>query len=159
MATTERQRGELRPPILTAAEAELAKAAQRCIMAALDHSKAPAIALLDEDNQQAEPAIRLPPKALRMIAQVLGAMGERRPIAFVPQKHELTTVDAAHLLNVSRPFVIKEIEAGRLKHHKVGSHRRIAYDDLVAYKQAMREGQRQALQTLADDAQELGLGY
>jgi excisionase family DNA binding protein len=159
MATMERSRGELRPPVLTEKEAEMAKAAQRCIMAALDHSKAPAIALLDADNHQAEPAIRLPPKALRMVAQLLGAMGERRPIVFMPQKHELTTVEAAHLLNVSRPFVIKEIELGRLKHHKVGSHRRIAYEDLLSYARTMREGQKQAMQSLADDAQDLGLGY
>ena len=159
MATTERSRGEIRPPVLTEEEAELVKAAQRCIMAALDHSKAPSIALLDEENQQTEPAIKLPPKALRMVARFLGAMGERRPIAFVPQKHELTTVEAAHFLNVSRPFVIKEIELGRLKHHKVGSHRRIAYEDLVEYMRTMREGQLQALQTLADDAQDLQLGY
>lgn len=159
MTTTERSRGELRPPVLTEKEAELAKAAQRCIMAALDHSKAPAIALLDEESHQAEPAIKLPPQALRVIAQVLGAMGERRPIVVMPYKHELTTVEAAHFLNVSRPFVIKEIENGRLKHHKVGTHRRIAYEDLLTYKTNMREGQRQALQTLADDAQDLGLGY
>lgn len=159
MATTERPRGELRPPVLTEEEAAMAKAAQRWIMAALDHSRAPAIALVDEENHQTEPAIKLPPKALRVVAQVLGAMGERRLITLVPQRHELTTVEAAHFLNVSRPFVIKEIEAGRLKHHKVGSHRRIAYEDLVAYKLAMRDGQRQALQALADDAQELGLGY
>jgi excisionase family DNA binding protein len=159
MATMERSREELRPPVLTEEEAAMAKAAQRCIMAALDHSKAPAIALLDEDNQQAEPAIKLPPKALRLVAQLLGAMGERRPIVFIPQRHELTTVEAAHFLNVSRPFVIKEIELGRLKHHKVGSHRRIAYEDLLAYKRTMRDGQREALQSLADDAQDLNLGY
>lgn len=137
----------------------MAKAAQRCIMAALDHSRAPAIALIDEKSKLGLPAIKLPPKALRLMAQVLGAMGERKPIVLVPGRHELTTVEAAHFLNVSRPFVIKEIEQGRLKHHKVGTHRRIAYEDLTAYKNAMRNGQRKALQALADDAQELGLGY
>lgn len=93
----------------------MAKAAQRCIMAALDHSRAPAIALIDESGPHTEPTIKLPPQALRLIAQVLGAMGERRPITIVPTKHEFTTVEAAHHLNVSRPFVIKEIEAGKLK--------------------------------------------
>lgn len=159
MATLERSRGELRPPMLNETEAALAKAAQRCIMAALDHSRAPAIALVDEESQKTEPAIKLPPKALRLVAQVLGAMGERRPIVLVPGKHELTTVEAAHFLNVSRPFVIKQIEAGKLNHRMVGSHRRIAYEDLVAFKKQMREGQRVALQSLTDEAQELGLGY
>lgn len=159
MATMERNRGELRPPVLNETEAALAKAAHRCIMAALDHSRAPLIALIDEDSHKAEPAIKLPPQALRLMAQVLGAMGERKPIMLVPGKHELTTVEAAHFLNVSRPFVIKEIEAGKLKHRMVGSHRRIAYEDLISYRNQMREVQRGALQSLADESQDLGLGY
>jgi excisionase family DNA binding protein len=159
MTTAERVPKELRPPILTAKDAELAKAAQRCIMAALDHSKAPAITLRDATSNSREPAIKLPPQALRLMAQVLGAMGERRPIVLIPGKHALTTVEAAAFLNVSRPFVIKEIERGHLKHHKVGTHRRVAYEDLVAYKKAMHKSQKEALQVLADDAQALGLGY
>jgi excisionase family DNA binding protein len=158
MAIMERERGAaISPPILNEKEAELAKAAQRCIMAALDHSRAASIKLVDERGRQGEPAIKLPPKALRLMAQVLGAMGERRPIMLIPQKHELTTMEAAHFLNVSRPFVIKEIEAGRIKHSKVGTHRRIAYDDLMAYRKSMQERQDKALQVLADEAQALGL--
>lgn len=159
MTTLERNRGELRAPLLNETEAALAKAAHRCIMAALDHSHAPAIALVDEESHRTEPAIRLPPQALRLMAQVLGAMGERKPIMLVPGRHEFTTVEAAHFLNVSRPFVIKEIEAGRLAHRMVGSHRRILYEDLVAYRNQTRERQRVALQTLADDGQDLNLGY
>lgn len=159
MARLEKNRGELGSPVLNETEAALAKAAYRCIMAALDHSRATAIALVDEDSQKAEPAIKLPPQALRLVAQVLGALGERKPIMLMPHRHELTTVEAAHFLNVSRPFVIKEIEAGRLAHSKVGTHRRIAYEDLVAYRAKMREGQHDALQRLADNAQASGLGY
>lgn len=159
MATLERRRDALRPPVLDENEAALAKAAQRCIMAALDHSRAPAISLVDEDGRGREPAIKLPPKALRLIAQVLGAMGERRPITVLPVDHELTTVEAAHFLNVSRPFVIKEIEAGRIRCRMVGTHRRIAYEELLQYQRASRDQQREALQTAADEAQDLGLGY
>jgi excisionase family DNA binding protein len=137
----------------------MAKAAQRCIMAALDHSKAPAIALVDEESKSAEPAIKLPPQALRLVAQVLGAMAERRPVTLVPGRHEMTTVEAASFLNVSRPFVIKEIEEGRLPHRKVGTHRRVAYEDLVAYRAKMLVHQKDALQRMADEAQDLGLGY
>jgi excisionase family DNA binding protein len=158
MALLERSKEELRTPVLTEDEAAMAKAAQRCIMAALDHSRAPSIALVDEQGQQ-EPAIKLPPQALRLVARVLGALGERKPIVVLPYKHEMTTVEAAHFLNVSRPFIIKEIEAQRLQHHKVGTHRRIRYEDLLEYKNKMHKGQRDALQRLADDAQELDLGY
>ena len=77
----------------------------------------------------------------------------------MPQKQEMSTVEVANFLNVSRPFVIKEIEAGRLKHRKVGSHRRVLYEDLVAYAQSMRADQRSALERMADNARELGLEY
>jgi excisionase family DNA binding protein len=159
MATTERSREEVRTPVLSDDEAELAKAAHRCIMAALDHSRAKAIALVDPEGAAQTPAIELPPAALRVIARLLGAMGERKPIFLVPAQHELTTVEAAHFLNVSRPFVVREIDEGRLRSHKVGSHRRIKYEDLVAYRNRAREGQKAALQALADDAQALELGY
>ena len=152
-------RSEMSPPVLDETEAAMAKAAQRCIMAALDHSRAPAITLVDESGHQTEPAIKLPPHALRLIAQVLGAMGERRPITIVPTKHEFTTVEAAHYLNVSRPFIIKEIETGKIKHRMVGTHRRIAYQDLEDYKRNMLGRQEKALQQLADNAQDMGLGY
>jgi excisionase family DNA binding protein len=86
-------------------------------------------------------------------------MSEGRPVVLMPTEQELTTVEAANFLNVSRPFVIKEMEAGRLPHRKVGSHRRIALEDLLAYTQNMRAQQASALERLADNARELGLEY
>ena len=147
---------EPRPPILDDHEAEMARAAQRCIMAALDHSRAATIALVSEDAEGPPATVALPPAALRVIAQVLGAMGERKAVTIVPSNHELSTIQAAHLLNVSRPFVIKEIETGRLPHRMVGTHRRINFDDLLAYQARMQATQRQALQNLADSDQDLG---
>jgi excisionase family DNA binding protein len=90
---------------------------------------------------------------------MLGAMAEQRVITLVPQKHELTTQEAAAFLNVSRPFVIKEIESGKIAHRKVGRHRRVAFVDLVKYQQDSRAASEQALQDLADQAQQLGFGY
>ena len=90
---------------------------------------------------------------------MLGLMAERKPLMLMPRNHELTTQEAANMLNVSRPFLIKEIEAQNLKCHMVGSHRRIAYEEVVRYRDAMKAEQEDALQQLADDAQELGMGY
>jgi len=155
--STSAQASPLLPPKLTAEEAEMARVAQRCLMASLDHSRAASITIESDDGTQ--PAVQLPPQALRFIAQLLGAMSERRPIVLMPTKQELTTVEAASYLNVSRPFVIKEIEANRLPHRMVGTHRRIAFEDLQAYAIEMRAGQKHALQRMADDAKELGLEY
>lgn len=141
-------------------EAQLVKLATRCLTTALDHSNAQKIILRQENKQEYEfPTLELPPKVLRVVARVLTLMGERRPILMIPQEHELSTQEAASMLNVSRPFIIKEIEAGKLKCRMVGTHRRITYDDLRIYREEMKKQQEQALQDLADDAQELGLGY
>jgi excisionase family DNA binding protein len=151
---------DLIEPVTNDQDAELARVAQRCLMAALDHSRAQRIALVDEQGGLAgAPVLELPPQALRFLADMLGMMAQGRPVMLVPQNHELTTQDAAAMLNVSRPFVIKEIEAGRLRCRKVGRHRRIEFNELRRYQAAQREQSEQALQELAKLSQDLGLGY
>ena len=147
-------------PVSNAHEAEMAKAAQRCIMAALDHSRAPKIVLVEEgDDARQAPTIELPPQALRAIADLLGLMGQQQPIMLIPQKHELTTQEAAGFLNVSRPYVIKQIEEGSLKCRKVGRHRRVEFQELMRFQQMQQQKSEDALQRLTDLSQELGLGY
>ncbi len=145
------------PPPMSAAEVEMAQVAQRCIMEALDHSRAAQITLTTDTGEH--PTVAVPPAALKLIGQVLGAMSERRSVSIIANDHELSTVEAANFLNVSRPFIIKEIEAGRLKHRLVGTHRRIEFSDLLAYAQEMRQRQAQALDRMAENARELGLEY
>jgi len=151
-----------RPPdtldsVLDEHDAALAQTAQRCLMAALDHSRAGKIRLVTDGKNT--PSIELPPKALRMVANVLGMMAQRQPVMLLPQKLELSTQEAAAFLNVSRPFVVKQIDEGRLPCRKVGRHRRILFDDLKVYQQALHEETEAALQALADQAQSLGLDH
>ena len=147
-------------PVSNAHEAEMAKAAQRCIMAALDHSRAPKIVLVEEgDDARQAPTIELPPQALRAIADLLGLMGQQQPIMLIPQKHEMTTQEAAGFLNVSRPYVIKQIEEGSLKCRKIGRHRRVEFQELMRFQQTQQQKSEDALQRLTDLSQELGLGY
>lgn len=156
MRTIDRVR-EVTPPLLNARDREMVRVAQRCIMASLDHSRAAAITLTTDTGEH--PTVEVPPAALKLIGQLLGAMSEGRPLLLMPTEQEFTTVEAANFLNVSRPFVIKEMEAGRLPHRKVGSHRRISFEDLLAYAQKMRAQQASALDRMADNARELGLDY
>ena len=143
--------------VLDEHDAALAQAAQRCLMAALDHSRAGKIRLVTDGKNM--PSIELPPKALRMVANVLGMMAQRQPVMLLPQKLELSTQEAAAFLNVSRPFVVKQIDEGHLRCRKVGRHRRILFDDLMAYQRALHEETEAALQALADQAQSLGLDH
>jgi excisionase family DNA binding protein len=147
--------------ILTAEEAEQAKVAQRCIMAALDHSRAHRIAVLDESGKPSEdmPGITVPPKVLRLFADLLGRMSQRQTIALMPYKYELSTQEAAIILNVSRPFVVKALEAGEITYRKVGTHRRVLFEDLMKYQEKSRNSSLQALAELVQEAQELNMGY
>lgn len=148
---------EVTPLVLNSKDKEMVRLAQRCIMASLDHSRAAVITLTTDTGEH--PTVEVPPAALKLIGQLLGVMSEGRPVVLMPTEQELTTVEAANFLNVSRPFVIKEMESGRLPHRKVGSHRRISMEDLLAYAQKMRAQQVKALDRMAKNARELGLDY
>ena len=150
---------ELLDSVLDEREAEMAKTAQRCILSALDHSKAHRIALVDRRSKNQAPVLELPPKALRFFADLLGAMSQRQPVSLIPQKHELTTQEAAAFLNVSRPFVVKQLEEGKIPYRKVGRHRRVEFEQLVKYQESLRRDTDSALQDLADQAQALKQGY
>ncbi|MFZ9958465.1 MAG: excisionase family DNA-binding protein [Burkholderiaceae bacterium] len=145
------------PPPLNEVETEMVKSAERIIMAAIDHSRAATITIQSDDGST--PSVQVPPQVLRVLGQALGLMTRHQAIMLVPEKQEFSTVEAANFLNVSRPFVIKEIEAGRIKHRLVGTHRRILFSDLMSYAKAMRTGQQEALDEMADNARKLGLKY
>ncbi|NBY68804.1 MAG: DNA-binding protein [Betaproteobacteria bacterium] len=140
------------------AEAEMAGAARACLIAALDHSNAEfiKISITTDDGVTQIPELHLPPRALRFFADVLRQMAKREPMLLVPQKCELTTQEAAAFLNVSRPFVIKEIDANRLKCRLVNSHRRIEFEELVRYQEAQKQRSENALQKLRQYSDDIG---
>jgi excisionase family DNA binding protein len=133
------------------------KAAERLIMTSLDHSRAATITIESDDGSS--PSVAVPPAILKMLGQTLGMMAKGQPIVLVPEKQEFSTVEAANFLNVSRPFLIKEIQAGKLEYRMVGSHRRILFKDLVKYSDSMRKRQNEALDKMAENARKLGLEY
>jgi len=140
------------------AEAEMAGVARACLVAALDHSNAEfiKISITTDDGVTQIPELQLPPRALRFFADVLRQMAKREPMLLVPQKCELTTQEAAAFLNVSRPFVIKESDANRLKCRLVNSHRRIEFEELVRYQEAQKQRSENALQKLRQYSDDIG---
>ncbi|WP_423822057.1 helix-turn-helix domain-containing protein [Salinisphaera sp. SPP-AMP-43] len=101
----------------------------------------------------------LPRQALALLRDLLADMAQGHAITIVPTHAELTTQEAANLLNVSRPYVIKLLEAGDIPFTKTGTHRRVRYEDIMAYKQNQMARSRQLLAELASEAQDDDLGY
>jgi excisionase family DNA binding protein len=103
--------------------------------------------------------ISLPPFAVRLLLQGLSEIGKGRAVRMIPQEAELSTQEAAELLNLSRPFVVRLLDEGKIPSHKVGTHRRVRLDDLLAYKAQSDADRLEALKNLVAEAQELNMGY
>lgn len=103
--------------------------------------------------------IKLPASAFRFLSTILEHMAQGKAISIIPSDTEVTTQQAADMLNVSRPHVVKLLEEGELPFHKVGTHRRIKLQDLEAYRAKMEKEREDALAELTKQAQELDLDY
>jgi excisionase family DNA binding protein len=110
------------------------------------------------DSDQGQP-IELPPGAVLLLMDILEAMAAGRGITLIPENAELTTVQAADVLNVSRPFLIKLLEEKALPCRKVGAHRRIRMEDVMAYKARNYADREAVLDQLVAEAQENNMGY
>jgi len=104
-------------------------------------------------------AVTIPKAALRLFVNILTEMAKGNAVSIVPIKKELTTSEAAEILNVSRPYLVELLESGKIPFRKVGTRRRVLYQDLMEYKNRIDEGRRQTLAELAAQAQELNMGY
>jgi excisionase family DNA binding protein len=110
-------------------------------------------------GEKTEAKIIFPFSAIKLLLQILTQMAEGNAVTLIPIHAELTTQEAANLLNVSRPFLIKLLEKGQLPFHKVGTHRRIRFIDLLHFKTNADKVSQNALDELTKQAQELDMGY
>lgn len=92
-----------------------------------------------------------------LLRQLLINLAQNRPVSIIPFDHELTTHQAADLLNVSRGYVLKLLDQKAMPYRMVGTHRRIRLEDLLAYKDKMRADGDKAMDELTKLGQELGL--
>ncbi|MCV2220783.1 DNA-binding protein [Pseudomonas sp. CFBP13508] len=139
-------------------EVKAAIAGQRALTAFLASGfETQRIQIFDEQNEAH--SVELPTSALRLLSDILAALAQGNAVKVVPIHAELTTQEAADLLNVSRPHMIKLLERGEISYHKTGKHRRVRFADLMEYKTRRDTASEQAMMLLAEQAQALRTGY
>ncbi|HZG21425.1 MAG TPA: helix-turn-helix domain-containing protein [Herbaspirillum sp.] len=141
-----------------AKDVELAVRGQRALAAYLSTQvDTQHIQIFDAQNRAHE--VELPTSALRLLVEILAELADGNAVKVVPVHAELTTQEAADLLNVSRPHFVKLLEDGIIPFHRAGKHRRVKFADLMQYKTEREQASTEAMADLARQSQELGLGY
>ena len=145
------------PP--TAADAQLALESSRRLTQFLAARPKKALRVRIEPENEPGESISIPVTAFRLLNSILTEMAKGNAVTLIPVNSELTTQQAADILNVSRPFLIEQLEKGVIPYRKVGTHRRVMFKDLMEYKQTMDHNRLKALEELSAIDQDLGLGY
>ena len=145
-----------RQPPPSVQEAALARSSGQSLARLIRKNRPLKLKVTDADQEQ---PIELPPGAVLLLMDILEAMAAGRGITLIPENAELTTVQAADVLNVSRPFLIKLLEEKARPCRKVGAHRRIRMEDVMAYKARNYADREAVLDQLVAEAQEHDMGY
>ncbi|MBL9088562.1 MAG: helix-turn-helix domain-containing protein [Planctomycetia bacterium] len=141
----------------SASAAEQARTALRALTA-FSRRRTPVVRLRPEGARE-ETSVSVPLEAFDLFMAILAQMANGNAVTIVPLHAELTTQQVADLLNVSRPYVIELLEAGKIPSRKVGTHRRVRAEDVLAYRQREEERRKAVLAELTAEAEKHGLGY
>ena len=116
------------------------------------HSKNPEIEI-----EETEEKIRIPLRALKLLAKILKVTSQGKPISIVPIATEMTTQAAAEVLSCSRPHLVKLLERGEIPFTMIGKHRRVRYEDIIEYRKHMKKRQEQRIIQMMKSDEESGL--
>ena len=144
-------------PVMPAAQ-DVVQAQEAARALARFVAEAPKAQLSIEDPSRRIHAV-LPGAAVQLLQAILREMSQGHAMTLIPVHAELTTQQAADLLNVSRPYLVSLLESGAIPHRKVGTRRRVLFEHLMNYKKIEDAKRLESLNELTRQAQELGLGY
>lgn len=141
------------PAVVNAAEA---KEAESAVKALGRIKRAVRVRVKPEGAKEDVP---VPAKALRLLVEILSEMAKGNAVTILPVHAELTTQQAADVLNVSRPYLIKLLDEKKIPHRKVGNRRKVRVSDLFAFKKKDDAERDAVVAELTAEGQNLGLGY
>ena len=144
------------PVVPSAADTVAARESAPRLVGALAKANGTVQLRLEEADGPNEP-IAVPSAAFRLLLAILSEMARGNAVRVIPQHAELTTGEAAELLNVSRPYVVRLLDEGRIPSHKVGTHRRVLLKDVMTYREEHHRARSAVLDRVAAIDQELGL--
>jgi excisionase family DNA binding protein len=147
-------RATLLPTLPSDAEATIAKETSRVLASRKQTAEPLRLRILDDPKKG---TVRIPASAVRMLVRILEEMALGNTVTLVPVHTEVTTQEAADLLNISRPSLIQLLGEGKIEFRKVGTHRRVRFQSLMAYKRRAEADRRAALAELAAYDHELGI--
>jgi excisionase family DNA binding protein len=145
------------PIVPTAQDAAIAREASRMLAPYVEHLESLRFQVGEE--KKVTQKLLLPATAVRLLLDLLTEMAAGNAITLIPVHAQLTTQQAADVLNVSRPFLVSLLEQGKIPHVKVGTHRRILFEDLMRYKKDIDRERQKALDELVKQSQQLNMGY
>lgn len=125
----------------------------RHTLAAHEDATGPVSVRVEGDEQP----VTVPRPAMELLVRVLGTMAAGQAVTIVPEHAELTTSQAADVLNVSRPFLIGLLESGQIEYRKVGTHRRVKAESLLDHKRGDDADRRDAADELTQATQDMDL--
>lgn len=140
-------------------DTEVAKISSRILSSRIDRNRPLSLGVLDDQESGELTTITLPAKAAHLLLEILVQMAEGRAITIIPIHAELTTQQAADVLNMSRPFLVQLLENGAIPFRKVGTHRRVLLSDIMVYQAKADAARKQSLDELVVLSQELGVVY
>lgn len=145
------------PIVPTAQDAAIAREASRMLAPYVEHLESLRFQVGEE--KKVTQKLLLPATAIRLLLDLLTEMAAGNAITLIPVHAQLTTQQAADVLNVSRPFLVSLLEQGKIPHVKVGTHRRILFEDLMRYKKEIDRERQKALDELIRESEKLNMGY
>ncbi len=145
------------PLIPTDADIQLAKKSYQFFQK-IETGKTKTITIDVHDDRKLK-SINLPMQAIHLLLEILDQMAKGNAITLVPIHAELTTQEAANLLNVSRPFLINLLETGEIPYRKIGNRRKVLFSDLMRYKEIDDKKRSEMISKLTEQAQNLNMGY